>query len=101
MMISSGWIDEVSRLLNTGISPSAQSMQGIGYREIAAYLKGEIDLATAITRTKQATRNFAKRQLTWFRKMPYIEWVTATDFGDDDKMLAYIYSLVAGKFKLE
>jgi len=101
LMIAGGWIDEVSGLLAAGVSPSAQAMQGIGYKEIAAYLKGEIDLPAAIIRIKQATRNFAKRQMTWFRKMPYIEWVTVTDFGNEDKMLAYIYNQVAGKFKPE
>ena len=100
-MIASGLVDEVTRLLSAGVPADAQAMQGIGYKEIAAVLRGETDLPAGVDRIKQATRNFAKRQLTWFRKMPYIEWIDTDAFAGDDEMLAYIYSKVAGKFNLE
>jgi tRNA dimethylallyltransferase len=99
-MVAQGLVDEVTRLLAEGVSPAAQAMQGIGYKEIAAYCRGESDLPAAIDKTKQATRNFAKRQLTWFRKMPYIKWVDIDEFASPEKMLGYIYSHVAGKFHL-
>lgn len=97
-MLASGLIDEVSALLASGISPNCQSMQGIGYKEVVSYLKGETDLPTTIEKIKQATRNFAKRQLTWYRKMPYIKWFDAA--VPYDNLLEYIYSYVAGKFQL-
>jgi tRNA dimethylallyltransferase len=100
-MFAAGLVDEVSDLLARGVSPAAQAIQGIGYKEIVAYLRGETDLTAAAAAIKQATRNFAKRQLTWFKKMPYIQWVDVSTFADHDKMLAYIYRLIAGKFALE
>ncbi|HMM21658.1 MAG TPA: tRNA (adenosine(37)-N6)-dimethylallyltransferase MiaA [Selenomonadales bacterium] len=100
-MVERGLVEEVARLLDAGVPPDAQAMQGIGYKEIALYLRGETDLPETVDRLKQATRNFAKRQLTWYRKMNYIQWVPVDEFPDYEKMLAYIYSLVAGKFSLE
>jgi tRNA dimethylallyltransferase len=99
-MIAGGLVEEVSRLLTAGVPADAQAMQGIGYKEIVAVLQGETNLSSAVDRIKQATRNFAKRQLTWFRKMPYIEWIDTEAFTSDDEMLVYIYKLVAGKFNL-
>ena len=53
-------------------------MKGIGYREMLAYLAGSMDLPLAAAEIKKATRHFAKRQLTWFRKMPYVHWYAAS-----------------------
>ncbi|MBP2655298.1 MAG: miaA [Firmicutes bacterium] len=100
-MISAGLVEEVAVLIKKGISTEAQAMQGIGYKEIALYLNGELELPLAIDKIKQATRNFAKRQLTWFRKMPYIHWVDIGDYDNHNEIMAYIYSYVAGKFNLE
>ncbi|MEW6482582.1 MAG: tRNA (adenosine(37)-N6)-dimethylallyltransferase MiaA [bacterium] len=66
-MIEKGLIDETKMLLSLGYSPSLTSMSGIGYREIIRYLKEEISLAEAISLMKRRTRQFAKRQMTWFR----------------------------------
>ncbi|MCX7781784.1 MAG: tRNA (adenosine(37)-N6)-dimethylallyltransferase MiaA [Negativicutes bacterium] len=95
-MISQGLVEEVSALLASGVPEYAQSMQGIGYKEVVSYLQGEIDLPTAVDKIKQATRNFAKRQLTWYRKMPYIEWYDAA--LPYENLLEHIYSRIAGKF---
>ncbi|MBO6235411.1 MAG: tRNA (adenosine(37)-N6)-dimethylallyltransferase MiaA [Schwartzia sp.] len=73
-MISAGLEEEVRRLLAEGVSRSARAMQGIGYKEMAAYIDGELSLAEAVANIKKATRHFAKRQFTWYRKMPYIHW---------------------------
>jgi tRNA dimethylallyltransferase len=100
LMMANGLVDEVRRLLAAGVSANAQAMQGIGYKEIISYLQGDSDLPTAVSRIKQATRHFAKRQLTWYRKMPYIEWVEVDKFDNYNKMMAHIYSKVAGKFNL-
>jgi tRNA dimethylallyltransferase len=98
IMMTQGLVKEVVSLLNSGVPPSAQSMQGIGYKEVVSYLQGEIDLPTTVAKIKQATRNFAKRQITWYRKMPYIQWFDAT--LPYNKLLEYIYSHIAGKFHL-
>ena len=73
-MVSAGLEEEVRRLLAEGVSRSARAMQGIGYKEMAAYIDGELSLAEAVANIKKATRHFAKRQFTWYRKMPYIHW---------------------------
>lgn len=66
-MIEQGAIEEVRNFLTRGLSPELPAMKTIGVREIGAYLRGEIALDEAIAKAQQATRNYAKRQLTWFR----------------------------------
>jgi tRNA dimethylallyltransferase len=100
LMICQGLVEEVARLLEQGISADCQAMQGIGYKEIIKFLKKEIDLTTAIDSIKQATRNFAKRQLTWYRKMPYIIWLDVNDFSTHNDMMETIYKKIAGNFNL-
>ena len=74
-MFADGLIDEVKALLASGISPTAQAMRGIGYKETVEYLQGGATLDETISKVAQATRNFAKRQLTWYRRMNYITWL--------------------------
>lgn len=99
LMIAQGLVNEVARLLECGIPVNCQAMQGIGYKEIIKYLQKEIDLPTAIDSIKQATRNFAKRQLTWYRKMPYIIWFDVNNFATHNEMMETIYKQIAGKLK--
>lgn len=66
-MVEDGLVDEVKGLLDRGISRKAVSMQGLGYKETAAYLAGELSLDEAVYIIKRDTRHFAKRQLTWFK----------------------------------
>jgi len=101
LMIEQGLVNEVSMLLKNGVSPHCQGMQGIGYKEIVRHVQGEIDLSLATEKIKQATRNFAKRQLTWYRKMPYITWFDVNDFTDYSTMMETFYKVIAGKFNLE
>jgi tRNA dimethylallyltransferase len=101
MMIENGLAKEVMKLLQAGISPECQSMQGIGYKEMVACLKGEINLSTAAENIKKATRHFAKRQLTWYRKMPYTVWYDVQAFTTYEEMVASFYSYIAGKFSLK
>jgi tRNA dimethylallyltransferase len=75
--ISSGFIDEVRSLLDRGYSPGLPSMSGIGYRELAQYLRGELALAEAVAQLKQATHLYAKRQMTWFGRDQRIRWLDA------------------------
>jgi len=74
-MIELGLIEEVRGLLAGGLKPGTTAMQGLGYKEIAQYLAGETDLETAIETLKRRTRNFAKRQVTWFSRYPEITWL--------------------------
>ena len=70
IMIKNGLIEECIRLKNMGYTSSMQSMQGIGYKEIFYYLENKISLNEAIELIKKGSRNYAKRQLTWFRRDP-------------------------------
>lgn len=66
-MMTQGLLDEVKRLKDSGLTRDDQSMQGIGYKEILEYLDGKITLNYAVELIKQRSRNYAKRQMTWFR----------------------------------
>lgn len=67
-MVAQGLLDEVKFLHSIGLNENMQSMKGIGYKEMLWYLEGKISLEKAIDMIKQGSRNYAKRQLTWFRK---------------------------------
>lgn len=69
-MIEEGAIDEVHRLLALDLDRNLPAMKALGIRELGRYIAGELDLDQAITQAQQATRNYAKRQLTWFRHQP-------------------------------
>lgn len=73
-MIAAGLEDEVRWLLEAGVPADAQSMSGIGYREMIPAVRGEISVEEAADAIRLHTRHFAKRQLTWYRRMPYIHW---------------------------
>ena len=79
-MIEAGWIDEVQQLLQDGVLPEAQAMKAIGYKELVLYLDGQLSLEAASELIKKRTRHFAKRQMTWFKRMPYIRWYEKDDF---------------------
>lgn len=68
IMIQNGLVDEVKSLLESGIPFESQAIQGIGYKEIATYINGECSKEEAIETVKQKSRNYAKRQLTWFKR---------------------------------
>ena len=73
-MFDNGLVEEVRQLLKAGVSPNAQAMLGIGYKETVEYLQGAATLDETVSKVSQATRNFAKRQLTWYRRMNYIKF---------------------------
>ena len=74
LMIEGGLLDELKWCINYGLNLDHQSMGGIGYKELFPYFNNEISLTEAINNIKQHTRNYAKRQLTWFRNMDSINW---------------------------
>jgi tRNA dimethylallyltransferase len=85
-MIRAGWIEEVRQLVADGVPPDAKPFQFIGYAEWREYLTGRLGNEEAIGRIQQATRNFAKRQITWFRKEAAVHWLEG--FGDDPKIFS-------------
>lgn len=78
-MLRRGLCNEVDGLLRSGLSVEAQSMQGIGYKELAAALLGRISMEKAVELIRSNTRHLAKRQLTWFRANDKIRWFDASD----------------------
>lgn len=74
-MIDDGLVDEVRGLLDRGLRASLTARAAIGYKEIVAHLDGDCTLAQAVDAIKQATRRYAKRQMTWFRRDQRIEWL--------------------------
>ena len=75
IMVDNGLIDEVKQLVDSGLTPEThQSMRGIGYKEIYDYIQGNCTLEYALDKIKQHTRNYAKRQITWFKRYDNIIW---------------------------
>ena len=83
-MIAAGLVNEVQKLKDMGCSREMVSMQGLGYKEILAYLDGEYTLEEAVYIIKRETRHFAKRQLTWFKRERDVIWHDKQTFGYDD-----------------
>ena len=75
MMLEDGLVDEVRGLLERGVPATAQAMQGLGYKEIIPYIRGECALEEAVRTLKLGTRHYAKRQLTWMRREEDVCWV--------------------------
>ncbi len=87
-MMAQGLVEEVYRLKEMGCTADMVSMQGLGYKEILAYLDGKSTLEEAVYRIKLNTRHFAKRQLTWFRRERDVIMLDRQDFdGRDDLIL--------------
>lgn len=90
IMLENGLINEVIKLKNMGLTPEMQSMKGIGYKEILLYLNNVISLDEAIYQIKKGSRNYAKRQLTWFRKDKRIKWIDKDNYCNDEEIVKYI-----------
>ena len=88
-MLEQGWMREVQALLESGLGVDSKPFDFIGYRELRAVLRGGITLQEARGVIQQATRRYAKRQLTWFRKEPGVRWFSG--FGDDAEVQAAIF----------
>ncbi len=87
-MLDRGLIDEICRLLSSGIPEKCTAMQAIGYKEFVAALRGETSLEEATAQVQQASRHYAKRQLTWFRRNPAIHWLRRTPHDGLPEILA-------------
>ena len=99
-MLSSGLVEEVEKLLAAGLSAEDTAMQAIGYKEIVCHLSGEISIEDAVSRIKQSSRRFAKRQATWFRRMPYIHWIDMDGGSEVEDPLSNMSRQVAEKFSI-
>ncbi|MBI3802223.1 MAG: tRNA (adenosine(37)-N6)-dimethylallyltransferase MiaA [Nitrospirae bacterium] len=73
--IERGLVEETAHLLAAGYSPSLQSMRGLGYKQMIPHLQGERTLEASVEILERETRRYAKRQMTWFRADPQIEWL--------------------------
>jgi len=99
-MIEEGLIDEVKGILEKGYNKALVSMQGIGYKEIVMYLDGSISLDKSIELIKQGTRNYAKRQLTWFKRDNRIKWIDIDEFSDHMDIAQFIIDYTKEKIKI-
>jgi len=95
LMMEAGLEQEVRGLLASQVTRVMPAMKGIGYKEMAAYLAGELTREEAVDAIKKGTRHFAKRQLTWYRKMPYIRWY-AIDNRSEQELFAEVLRDLAG-----
>lgn len=97
IMIDMGLVEEVQHLIEAVGAQELTAMQSLGYKEMIPYLQGHASLEDTIALIQQKTRQFAKRQLTWFRHMPHIEWFDLSP-EVQEKNLSQIIQIVAGKF---
>lgn len=96
-MVERGWVAEVEDLLRRGIPPSAPAFKAIGYRQMVQHIRGECGLHEAIEDTVRATRRYAKRQVTWFRKEAEIRWLSVLDI--DAELPALLHEIqIRGAF---
>ena len=97
-MIANGLISEVKSLIEEHhIGRDMVSMQGLGYKEIASYLSGEISLDEAVYILKRDTRHFAKRQLTWFKRERDVIWLDKDIYRDNDTQMNFISGILKDK----
>jgi tRNA dimethylallyltransferase len=93
-MIRAGWVDEVRNLIAAGVPADAKPFQFIGYSELRRHLEGGLSEKDAVAQIQQATRQFAKRQLTWYRRESEVNWLPG--FGDDPKIQSAAIEIVRG-----
>ncbi len=92
-----GLVEEVIKVIDKyGLDENSQSMKAIGYREVLPYLEGKIDLETMKEEIKKDSRRYAKRQLTWFRRNPYVRWIDKSIYDSDEKIMTYILNDLEG-----
>jgi tRNA dimethylallyltransferase len=90
-MFAAGLIEETKELLNR-YGDSARPLQSIGYKQVVQHLKGDAELAATISAVQQAHRNYAKRQMTWFRREPDVHWLAG--LGDDADVQQRAFDLI-------
>lgn len=78
-MIDNGLIEEVKQILEQGYSPDLQALQTVGYKQVIQYLNGDISYDKMVKDFKTATRRYAKRQITWLRRWPFVNWLDRSE----------------------
>lgn len=91
--LAHGLIEETRQLLAQGCPRMSAAMKGLGYRQVAEHLAGEYDAAEMVRRFKRDTRHFSKRQMTWFRKEPGIQWLTIEESESAQHTAAQVIGL--------
>lgn len=94
-MIERGLVEEVKKLISLGYDKNTVAMQGLGYKEILAYLRGEISFEDAIYLLKRDTRRYAKRQITWFKRIENIHWIDVDKYESEEEILKNIKDYIA------
>ena len=89
-MLANGLLEEVKCLKERGYTRNLVSMQGLGYKELLAYLDGEYTFEESIDILKRDTRHYAKRQITWFKREKEVTWINKDEFEDDAAILNYM-----------
>lgn len=92
LMLQEGLLEEAEQVINSHLSET--SSKAIGYKELMPYFKGEESLEFCIERLKTETRHYAKRQLTWFRRNPNINWINIDDFSSSQEILNYSVEII-------
>lgn len=95
IMLKNGLLQEVKGLVELGFSDSITAMQGIGYKEILAYLEGKNSLDEAVEIIKRDSRRYAKRQLTWFRRIKEIKWFNIDVFGNNHNIIEDVTNYIS------
>ncbi len=96
-MMTDGLLTEVEQLLQAGVSPQAQAMQGIGYKELVPVLSGQRPLSEAVSEIQQNTRRYAKRQWTWFRRNGAVRWLNMAQPGARTEALQIARQFLEGR----
>ena len=100
-MMAAGLLDEVAGLLSSGYREALTAAQAIGYKELVPVLDGSGDLESAVAAIKQASRRYAKRQLTWFRADPRIRWIDVTELSPAETVEAMLALVESGAGETE
>lgn len=94
LMLSAGLLSEVEQLVESGCHGELQSMQGIGYKELLAFMDGHLGYEEAVNSIKQNTRHYAKRQMTWFNRYQEAHWLDLSQVKDTANAVGAVMDLV-------
>lgn len=98
-MLQKGMLDEAKHALSK--NPSKTALSAIGLKEFKSYFSGDVSFEEAIEKIKQGTRNYAKRQITWIKKMPNVNWLYLEDFDSSDDIAEHSLKLIKERFTVE
>ena len=100
-MVEQGLLAEIDAILTQGLTANATALQAIGYKEFIAAIQNNLPLEMAVEQVKMASRRYAKRQLTWFRRMSYLEWIELDATATMDMALDLIFRRVAERYAIK